>query len=858
MSGTRFQLEVNPQLPERLARLDELANNLWYSWDRPTRTLFARLGSKLWGAVGHSPKAFLKRVDQHRLDEAVTDAAFLGTMARVLSAYDNYLTAPSREHGPHMQDGELIAYFCAEFGFHESLPIYSGGLGILAGDHCKTASDLKLPFVGVGLLYRQGYFLQTIDGDGRQHATYNDTEFDDLPIKPVLRADGSELHVKVRMLGRDVEVKVWKAVVGRIDLYLLDTDLEQNTPHDRDIAHQLYGGDRTTRIEQEIILGMGGVKALAEIGLKPTVWHINEGHAAFLILERMRQLVQAGMDMPSALEAVACNIVFTTHTAVPAGHDHFAEDMIRRYFEGCCTDMGCDVATLMALGQVHGRGDFNMTALAIRGSRHHNGVSEVHGEVSSQICADLWPQIDPSENPIGHVTNGVHVPTFLSDMWHETFDRILGPGWSQRLTDAQVWQQIHQIPDHMYWSVRQLLKSQMLHLVRHRITQQHMRSHGSEAHIDRLMKLADPENPNILTIGFARRFATYKRATMLFQNLAWLKQIVSDPQRPVVFIFAGKAHPADEPGQALIRRIAEVANMPEFMGHILLVEGYDLRLARRLVSGVDVWLNNPVYPLEASGTSGMKAAINGVLNLSVLDGWWAEGYQTGREHENGWAIKPTSSAYDHGVDESRRDYEEARTLYELLQDKIAPLYYERGAMGYSQGWVSMSKQSIASITPRFNSARMVGEYVSRFYQPAAKQWQRYSEGDFAAARQLADWKTRVRTHWPHVTLRRIDDQQRRISFGSSVRFEVAVRLDGLLPTDIVVELLFSRPNSNSHARPPRPYRMECQGPAGSEGESLFTLELTPEVCGKIDYRLRAYPHHELLTHPFEMGMMVWL
>jgi starch phosphorylase len=857
MSGTRFQLEVNPKLPERLSRLDEIANNLWYSWDRPTRTLFARLGSKLWGAVGHSPKAFLKRVDQHRLDEATADPVFLGAMARVLSAYDNYLTAPPREHMPHMGEGDLIAYFCAEFGFHESLPIYSGGLGILAGDHCKTASDLNLPFVGVGLLYRQGYFLQTIDGDGRQHATYNDTDFDDLPIEPVLRPDGSELHVAVQLPGRPVKIKVWKALVGHITLYLLDTDLEENSPHDRDIAHQLYGGDRVTRIEQEIVLGMGGVQALTEIGLKPTVWHINEGHAAFLILERMRLLVHAGMPMAAALEAVACNTVFTTHTAVPAGHDHFAEDMIRQYFHGCCTDMGCDTGALITLGQTPGRGDFNMTALAIRGSRHQNGVSLVHGEVSSRICAELWPQIDPSENPIGHVTNGVHVPTFLSDMWHETFDRILGPGWSQRLTDAQVWQAIHQIPDHLYWSVRQSMKSQMLHLVRHRISQQHLRSHGSEAHVDRLTRLADAENPNVLTIGFARRFATYKRATLLFQNLSWLKQIVSDPQRPVVFVFAGKAHPADEPGQAMIRRIAEVAAMPEFMGHILLVEGYDLRLARRLVSGVDVWLNNPVYPLEASGTSGMKAAMNGVLNLSVLDGWWDEGYEGGPERENGWAIKPTSSAYDHGVDESRRDYEEARTLYEILQDKVVPLYYDRGPMGYSPGWVSMSKRSIASITPRFNSARMVGEYVSKFYQPAAKQWRRYSEKDFAKARLLADWKGRVRSAWPRVSLRRIDDEQRRIAFGSSVHFEVAVRMEGLAPQDVVVELLFSRPNANAQSRPPRPYRMEYKGP-GPDGESLFSLELKPEVCGKIEYRLRAYPHHELLTHPFEMGMMVWL
>ena len=856
MAGTRFQLEVNPQLPERLARLEEVANNLWYSWDRPTRTLFARLGSKLWGAVGHGPKAFLKRVDQHRLDEAATDPVFLGAMARVLSAYDSYLTAPAREHAPRMDDGDLIAYFCAEFGFHESLPIYSGGLGILAGDHCKTASDLSLPFVGVGLLYRQGYFLQTIDADGRQHATHHDTDFDDLPITPVQHDDGSDLKVSVKLPGREVKVKVWKAVVGRIALYLLDTDLEENSPHDRDIAHQLYGGDRTTRIEQEIVLGMAGVKALTAIGLRPTVWHINEGHAAFLILERMRQLVEGGMDMASALEAVAANTVFTTHTAVPAGHDHFAEDMIRHYFEGCCSDMGCDINALMALGQTPGRSDFNMTALAIRGSRHQNGVSRVHGQVSSQICAELWPQIDPAENPIGHVTNGVHVSTFLSDMWHETFDRILGPGWSQRLTDTQVWQGIYDIPDHMYWSVRQSMKAQMLHLVRHRISQQHMRSHGSEAHVDRLMRLAEPENPNVLTIGFARRFATYKRATLLFQNLSWLKQIVSDPQRPVVFIFAGKAHPADEPGQALIRRIAEVAAMPEFMGHILLVEGYDLRLARRLVSGVDVWLNNPVYPLEASGTSGMKAALNGVLNLSVLDGWWSEGFESAPGRENGWSIKPTSSAYDKGVDEGRRDYEEARTFYELLQDKVVPLYYSRGPMGYSPGWVAMSKRSIASITPRFNSARTLGEYVHRFYQPAAKQWRHFSGDGFANARALAAWKARVRHAWPQVKLRRVDETPRRIPFGGSVRFEVSAQLDGLAPTDVAVELLFSRPNANAQSRPPRAFRLEFQGT--HEGESCFALELTPEVCGKIDYRLRLYPFHELLTHPFEMGMMVWL
>ena len=854
MAGTLFQLEVNPQLPARLARLDELANNLWYSWDRPTRSLFARLDLKLWGAVGHSPKAFLKRVDQRQLDEAAEDPVFLGTLAKVLSAYDTYHDGLGREHTTQLPAGGLIAYFCAEFGFHESLPIYSGGLGILAGDHCKTASDLNLPFVGVGLLYRQGYFKQTIDGEGRQHAQNSDADFDDLPVTPVLRTDGSDLKVSIHMPGRVVHIKVWSTRVGHITLYLLDTDLEENSPHDRNIAHQLYGGDRTTRLEQEIVLGMGGVRALAEMGLQPTVWHINEGHAAFLVLERARDLIKAGLDFSGAFEAVASNTVFTTHTPVPAGHDHFAEDIIRRYFEECCHDLGCDIANLLSLGRIDNQPDFNMTALAIRGSRFHNGVSRIHGTVSAEICAGLWPQVEPAENPISYVTNGIHVPTFLSDIWHDTFDRVLGPAWRQRLTDPGCWDEIHAIPDHSFWSVRQSIKAQMLHLVRHRLTQQHVRNQSSQSHIDRLLRLADPENPNVLTIVFARRFATYKRATLLFRDLDRLQRLICNPERPVLFIFAGKAHPADLPGQALIRRIHEVAEMPEFEGHFLLVEGYDLRLARRLVSGADVWLNNPVYPLEASGTSGMKAGINGVINLSVLDGWWGEGYQQDENGANGWAIKPASAIHD----EERHDQEEGRSLYEILQDKVIPLYYARGPMGYSPGWVGTAKRSIATITPHFNSARMVGEYVAKFYAPADHQWRLKSADHFAAASELAHWKQKVRQAWPGIRLRRSDNPQKRMAFGESLRVEVVVQLDGLLPADIAVEMLMARPSSNTKSRPPRRLFLEHQGPGLENGESIYAINLTPDMCGKIEYRIRAYPHHDLLTQPFEMGMMLWL
>ncbi|MCK9283494.1 MAG: alpha-glucan family phosphorylase [Rhodocyclaceae bacterium] len=852
MAGTRYELEVNPKLPPRLARLDELANNLLYSWDSNTQALFARLGSRPWLLAGHSPKAFLNRIDQGKLNQAAEDPEFLEALDRVLATYDAYLSAPRRADVPQMDEGELIAYFCAEFGFHESLPIYSGGLGILAGDHCKSASDMGLPFIGVGLLYRQGYFQQTIDGVGRQAALYHDSDFDDLPIAPIYRKNGEELHIQVDLPGRTVEVKVWRTHIGRVTLYLLDTDIERNATHDRDITHRLYGGDRNTRIEQEIILGVGGVRALQEIGLTPTVWHINEGHAAFLIVERMRRLLAAGLGFPAAIEAVAVNTVFTTHTAVPAGHDHFSEEMIRRYFTRFAEDTGSSIDALLGLGREHGKNEFNMTSLAIHGSRHHNGVSRVHGQVSASICTSLWPQIEPEENPIDYITNGVHVPSFLSELWHDPFDHFLGPGWSQHLTEGDTWKGVQAIPDHVFWSIRQSIKSQMLHLIRYRLREQHARNYGSQAHLDRLLKLADPDNPNVLTIGFARRFATYKRATLLFQNLDWLRRIVSDAERPILFIFAGKAHPADEPGQSLIQRIAEVAEMPEFEGRILLIEGYDLHLGRRLVSGVDVWLNNPLYPMEASGTSGMKAALNGVINLSVLDGWWDEGFEPGNNRTaNGWAIKPVSVAYD----ESRRNNEEARTLYELLQDKILPLYYERGAMGYSPGWVAMAKRSIATIAPRFNSTRMVGEYVTKFYRPAAQQWHRYSAGDFAPARQVAAWKERVRSGWDGVALHMDAVARRRIAFGEALCFDLTARLNGLNPEDVRVELLLS--SATPEDEKPRRFALAYQG-QNERGEARYRLELTPELCGKLEYRIRAYPCHELLSHPFEMGMMVWL
>ena len=850
--STSYILQVCPKIPARLARLEELANNLWYSWDRPTRALFARLHPGLWRATGQSPKSFLKRVDEQRLLDAAEDPIFIGNFNRVLAAYDTYHDYFLQVGSPNwLHKDDLIAYFCAEFGFHESFPIYSGGLGILAGDHCKAASDLRLPFIGVGLLYRQGYFHQTIDGDGNQIATNSDSHFEDLPVVPAKRADGSEAHTSLDMPGRKLDIKIWQAKIGHITLYLLDTDLESNSPHDRDITHRLYGGDKAMRMEQEIVLGIGGACALKELGIKPTVWHINEGHAAFMMLERIRQKIASdGLDFAAALECVAANTVFTTHTPVPAGHDHFNEGMVHAYFEHYYPALGLSRDEFLNLGRTKDSHDFNMTALAIRGTRFNNGVSRIHGNVSAAICGDMWPEIEHNENPMTYVTNGVHAPTFLATEWVEVLERHLGLEWSTRMNDVEFWEGVDRIPDHLFWSVRKSLKAKMLNMVRERISTQHFRNHGSEAHLDRLLKYVNPENPNILTVGFARRFATYKRATMLFGDLDWLREILNNPDRPAVFIFAGKAHPADIPGQDLIRRVTQISKMTEFIGKILIVEGYDLALSRKLVSGCDVWLNNPLYPMEASGTSGMKAGMNGTINLSVLDGWWGESY----DGKNGWAIKPVSES----LSEEIRTREETRTLYELLQDQVVPLYYEHSKMGFSPDWVQMSKRSMATIMPRFNSKRMVGEYLAKCYLPASQQYRLYRENQYKNSRAIADWKARIRHAWYAVALRRLDAEQREINYGETLRFEVGIKLNGLQPDDVVVEMLLNLSTRHEKLQNSHHYRFEATGAMTEAGENVFALEIRPELCGKLEYRVRAYPYHEMLTHPFELGMMRWL
>lgn len=852
MSGTYYTIEVQPTIPKRLSRINELASNLLYSWSHNIRSLFFQLDPDLWRSCGHNPKLFLRRVAQNRLDEAATNRLFLEEYHRALSAYDTYRSHRGQHRSSRSEpETEEIAYFCAEFGFHESLPIYSGGLGILAGDHCKAASDLGLRFTAVGLLYRQGYFTQTIDQYGNQIVNHTRSCFEDLPISPVINTSGQELTVTVTVGSRIVLLKVWQVAVGNIHLYLLDSDLPDNTEADRSITYQLYGGDKHTRIQQEIVLGIGGVRALRALGLNPGVWHINEGHSAFQILERTREYVQSGMEFDGALELTAAGTVFTTHTPVAAGHDIFDHDLINTYLSTYIQELGISMSQFLTIGSSPlSMGGFNMTALALRGSRLHNGVSRIHGTVASTMEGYIWPQIPHQENPIGYVTNGVHVPTFLAREWADLFDVRLGSEWRDELVNDSYWQHIDSISDHSYWSLRRTLKSEMLSTVRNRITKQYNRNGETGMALERATRYLSDERCSPLVLGFARRFATYKRATLLFEDPGRLARLLADLERPVILIFAGKAHPHDLPGQQLIRTIHEFSRRPEFEGRIILLEDYDLALARKLVTGVDVWINTPEYPLEASGTSGQKAGINGVVNLSILDGWWGEGYNG----TNGWGIPSCIGS----PESAERNRNEARELIDTLEHRVIPLYFAHNGQGYSRGWVEISKNSMKSTLPRFNAERMVREYITRYYIPAGQHTQVLAKNNRYPAQELAAWKKSIASAWPQVQAHLASPVQTEITAGGSLSLRVAAHLDHLSVTDVSIEcVLYQKDKTTGELviRNRFPFSPETSEAAG---EVHFRLDFIPPLPGLQTYRLRMYPYHPNLVHPFETGLMIWL
>lgn len=852
MTCTLYSLEVQPVIPAELHCLQEFSNNLAYSWSRKIRGLFYRMDADLWAACGHNPKVFLRRVSQERVNEALADPSYMYDLEEARTQALRYLADPIHEQlAPKLDPNkDLIAYFCAEYGFHESFPIYSGGLGILAGDHCKAASDLGLPFVAVGLLYRVGYFTQTFDKDGHQIETSLPVDFADLPVEPALNAHGEEVSFALDYPGRKVQVKVWQAKIGRVRLFLLDTDIEGNSTEDRKITYQLYGGGREMRIQQEILLGIGGVRALRALNLHPNVWHMNEGHASFIVLERCREWVAQGMDFQEALECTAANAVFTTHTPVPAGHDVFDAGLVDYYLGDMRKSLGLDYAEFMGLGDLNpSPSHFNMTTLALRGSRMHNGVSKIHGEVAARMEQAHWLEIDPAENPMAHVTNGVHVGTWLAREWANFFDQRQRD-WHEHLCERDFWENmVEQIPDLRFWSVHQSLKREMFDDVAERITRQYRRTGRSETTLNKALSLIGQSEQDMLVVGFARRFATYKRALLVFNDLEALSRLVNDPQRPVVFIFAGKAHPADEPGQELIRRIWEISQRPEFLGKILLVEGYDMELARKLVTGVDVWLNTPEYPLEASGTSGQKAGLNGALNLSVLDGWWGEGF----EGDNGWGIVPHGEQYSADY----RNAQESRDLIEILSHEVIPLYFARDRGSYSSGWVHRSKASMASILPRFNSERQVLDYTHSFYIKALHNGRKLDEDKGVLACELAEWKARVRAAWPKIRAERLDTPPANLTAGQTLEIRVAADIDGLSPADVHVECQFGVLNEEGDFEL-RAHYLCSPTERDAQGRQLYVLKLEPNMAGLQCYRLRLAPWHPALTHPYEMGFMRWL
>jgi len=848
-TGQHFYFQVRPIIPEELFRLDELAGDMWFSWVAKARSLFYMMDPVLWNLCGHNPRTFLRRISQKRLDEIAGDRAFLALYNGVLSDYDTYKEeAYQWYHGTFDDaDDHLVAYFSAEFGLHESLPIYSGGLGILAGDHCKSASDLGLNFIAVGLLYRHGYFTQCIDSQGQQIATYLETRFEDLCVEPALDKAGNALLVQVDLPGRKLNLKLWRVKVGHIQMLLLDADVSSNSEEDRKITYQLYGGGLENRIKQEICLGIGGVRGLKAIGVEPTVWHVNEGHAAFSLLERVHEhMTIHSLSFDEAVEAVRISSVFTTHTAVPAGHDLFPVDMFKNYFSDYARNTGMEMDSLLHLGSGdfgHGSG-FNMTSLALRGSAYQNGVSRLHGEVTAELCSSLWPDVPADENPISSVTNGVHVSTWLAPEWISSFDLHLGGQWRSHLLDPEFWQKIHEIPDQLFWSIKQTNKQRMLQYLREQLLNQAKRNGESEELVREMTACFDPRT---LVIGFARRFATYKRATLLFHDDEKLLELINNSDRPVVFLFAGKAHPADHPGQELIRRIHHISRKKEFLGKVMMIEGYDITLARYMISGVDVWMNNPRRPLEASGTSGMKAAMNGAPNLSVLDGWWPEGYQG----DNGWVIGCEQELGDDWL----TDEEDAISLYHVLKYDVIPAYYRRNESGFSEDWVRLSKRAMISSIPHFNTDRMVADYTKTYYVPASRRGRELKRKKFQQARELSQWKSRIRKAWPKVSLQQVDpvpcDQHWK--FGDRIILRAQAFLNGLSAEDVCVEVVISRPSKKADC-----YKQYVTTPLKHLGEGEYEINLHPGDTGNFSYQVRMYPIHKALAHPHSLGLMIWV
>jgi len=846
-----FQIyNVIPTLPAVLEPLREMTFNLWWTWEPSARRLFRHLDPDLWNRTNHNPVRMLQLSRQARLEELAQDKSFLRELKEVHDAFRNYLARQDTygKTGAGAAIKRPVAYFSAEFGFHEAIPNYSGGLGILAGDHCKSASDLDLNFVAVGLLYRHGYFRQEIDKDGAQHAVSLNQNFHHLPIREVQR-DGAGLLISVRILDREVFAKVWQLPVGRIDLFLLDTDIPENNAEDRLITAELYGGDQEMRMRQEIVLGIGGVKALKALGIDPEVFHMNEGHSAFLAMERIRRkVVEKKLEFYSALQIVASANIFTTHTPVPAGNDSFPREMMRKYFGDFAKELGIPFDELFSFGQTRvDRSDpFSMTILALRMSRHSNGVSKLHGEVSRSLWKDVWNGVPVHEVPITSITNGIHTKTWMAPEFSALYRKYLGE-WEERITEPDFWRRVIDIPDSELWETHQQLKHRLVEFVRERVRIRRERIGDSPEAIRDVNRILDPE---VLTIGFARRFATYKRGALLFSDKERLKRLLNDTTRPVQFIFAGKAHPRDEGGRALIQEVYRFSREAGFENRVVFLEDYDSYIARRLVQGVDLWLNNPLRPMEASGTSGMKCAPNGGINLSVLDGWWHEGFNG----NNGWAI---AAEISDGTVEFQSAVD-ANSLYQLLENQIIPLYYAKPDGKLPLAWLQLMRESIRSVTPVFNTHRMVKEYTERLYIPAARSHENFAQNGCEPATQLSQWKARMRKDWPQVRIHDVqvgNKDRQNILVGESLQVSAHVYLGDVDPNHVRVEAYHGEAD-NGGIKNPSVSVLNASGRNG-DGSYLYQGLVPASDSGAYGFSVRVVPTHPHLMQSHELRLIAW-
>ncbi|MDR2443414.1 MAG: alpha-glucan family phosphorylase [Deltaproteobacteria bacterium] len=839
------EFKVQPRIPERLAPLKRMAYNIIFSWHSEIRDIFQRIDPKLWAATGNNPVMLLGLVDQKRLDELEHDTGFTSQLEEVAHRFDIYIKNPPRE-----AENTCVAYFSAEFGLTSCLPIYSGGLGILAGDHLKSASDVNIPLVAVGLLYQEGYFQQYLNNDGWQMERYPANAFDTLPLVQIVDSAGAPIKVSVRFKDQTAAIAVWKAQVGRIPLYLLDTDLDENPPDIRATTAQLYGGDREMRIRQEIVLGIGGVRALKAMGITPTVIHMNEGHSAFSALERINLLRKDnGLSFDAAREVVRSSTVFTTHTPVPAGNDTFSPDLARAYFEDYAKELGISWPVLLGYGRVNPRDEsepFGVTPLSLRLSAHANGVSKLHGLVSRNIWQNIWPRTPVQDTPIDSVTNGVHISTWASREIARLYTRYLGQDWKEDPDPEHIWEFISQIPLSELWRAHCHCRERLIAFARRRQFSQ-LKSQGATA--DVVHKAMELFSPDTLTIGFARRFATYKRATLLFSDPDRLSKILNNPQRPIQIIIAGKAHPQDNEGKAFIKSIIHFSREERFHNRIMFLENYNIHLASLLTAGCDVWLNNPRRPLEACGTSGMKALANGVLNLSVLDGWWDEGY----DPKYGWAIG--SGEVD--SNQALQDMTESQALYNLLEHQVAPNFYTRTSDGIPVVWCEMMRNSIKDLVPRFSSHRMVTDYYERFYRQSSDRYTYLSNNNFQPATEQAAWCNKLMTSWNDIKVIDLQsDSKGTKTVGQEVNVTATISLGALTPEDVSVDIYYGTMDHQGDFTDRQTLMMT---PASETGPGTFGFRglINCDRPGRFGYTIRVTPSREKLGNPFVLGLVTW-